>query len=505
MRNGIFPALWVNRGCHSHWQLQPSAMVNWWALRGLRKERIPAILLLFSHTVVSDTLLPHGLQHSRLPCPSLSPGVCSNSCPLSWWCHPTISSSVVPYSSCPQSFPASGSFPRSWLFASGGQSIGVLTLASVLPMIIQCWFPLGLIGLISLQSKGLSRVFSRTIVWKHQFFGTQPSWWSNTHIHRWLALIIQTFVSKVMSLLFNMLSRFVIAFLLRSKCLLISWLQSQSAVILEPKKIKSVTVSIFFPSICHECGWCASLGKVAPVILGGECTVNHRLQLPMTMTSSVFPSICHGQMPWSSFLNVEFEASFFTLLFNLFLFSSRGSSISFCFLPLGWCHLHIWDYCCFTGNLDSSLCFICHLAAISPLPLPTVSREETHDVKTQATVPDSWGAYERNNFIESRFLHLPIHRKARNSLTWDIWFPFINNNLLMFRLPSLSWKNFYITWILPSFPQNSSPSVTWDAVSRAWNPKNSLQVKHSFQLLGCNYFLSPQVSVEGVKSQMFWR
>ena len=124
-----------------------------------------------------------------------------------------------------------------------------------------------------------------------------------------------------MSLLFNMLSRFVIAFLLRSKCLLISWLQSQSAVILEPKKIKSVTVSIFFPSICHECGWCASLGKVAPVILGGECTVNHRLQLPMTMTSSVFPSICHGQMPWSSFLNVEFEASFFTLLFNLFLFN----------------------------------------------------------------------------------------------------------------------------------------------------------------------------------------
>ena len=147
-----------------------------------------------------------------------------------------------------------------------------------------------------------------------------------------------------------------------------------------------------------------------------------------------------GQMPWSSFLNVEFEASFFTLLFNLFLFSSRGSSISFCFLPLGWCHLHIWDYCCFTGNLDSSLCFICHLAAISLLPLPTVSREETLDVKTQATVPNSWGAYERNNFTESRFLHLPIHRKARNSLTWDIWFPFINNNLLMFRLPSLSWK-----------------------------------------------------------------
>ena len=131
------------------------------------------LLLLFSHLVTSDNLWPHGLQHARLPCPLPSPGACSNSCPLSLWCHPTISSSVIPFSSCPQSFPASGSFLMSWLFVSGGQSIGAS--ASVLPMNIQDWFPLGLTGLISLQSKRLSRVFSNTTVQKHQFFGTQPS------------------------------------------------------------------------------------------------------------------------------------------------------------------------------------------------------------------------------------------------------------------------------------------------------------------------------------------
>ena len=131
--------------------------------------------MLFSHSVVSDSLQPHGLQHARLPCPSPSPGVCSNSCPLSWWCYPTISSSVVPFSSCLQSFLALGSFKMSWLFTSGGQSIGASASASVLPMNIQGWFPLGLIGLISLQSKGLSRVFSNTTVGKCQFFSTQPS------------------------------------------------------------------------------------------------------------------------------------------------------------------------------------------------------------------------------------------------------------------------------------------------------------------------------------------
>ena len=143
-------------------------------------------MLLFSRRVMSDSLWPHELQHIRLLCLSLSPIVCSNSCPVSWWYLPTISSSVTPFSSCPQSFLASGYFPMSQLFALNGQSIGASASASVLPMTIQGWFPLGLTGLISLQSKGLSRVFSNTTVWKHQFFGTQPSLWSNSHICTWL-------------------------------------------------------------------------------------------------------------------------------------------------------------------------------------------------------------------------------------------------------------------------------------------------------------------------------
>ena len=118
---------------------------------------------------MSDSLWSHGLQHAWLPCPSLFLGICSKSCPLIWWCHPTISSSVIPFS-CLQSFPASGSFPMSQFFTSGGQSIGTSASASVLPMNIQGWFPLGLTGLISLLSKGLSRVSSRTTVWRHQFF-----------------------------------------------------------------------------------------------------------------------------------------------------------------------------------------------------------------------------------------------------------------------------------------------------------------------------------------------
>ena len=129
-----------------------------------------------------DSLRAHGLQHARLPCPSLSPRVCSNSCPSSRCCHPTISSSVVPFSSHLQFFPASGCFPMSQFFASGGQSIGASTSASVLPTNIQDWFPLGLTGLISLQSNGLSRVFSTTIQ-KHQFFSNHPSLWSNSHIY----------------------------------------------------------------------------------------------------------------------------------------------------------------------------------------------------------------------------------------------------------------------------------------------------------------------------------
>ena len=129
----------------------------------------------FSRSVVSNSLRPHESQHARPPCPSSTPGVYPNSCPSSWWCHPTISSSVVPFSSHLQSFPASGSFPVNQLFASGGQSIGVLASASVLPMNIQDWCPLGWTGWISLQSKGHSRVFSNTTVQKHQFFSAQLS------------------------------------------------------------------------------------------------------------------------------------------------------------------------------------------------------------------------------------------------------------------------------------------------------------------------------------------
>ena len=140
----------------------------------------------FSRSVVSDSLWPDGLQHARPPCPSPPPGVYSNSCPLSWWCHPTISSSVILFSSHLQCFPASGSFQMSQFLALGGQSIGVSASASVLPKNIQDWFPWGLMSFISLQSKGLSRVFSNTTVQKCQFFGTQLSLWSNSHIHTWL-------------------------------------------------------------------------------------------------------------------------------------------------------------------------------------------------------------------------------------------------------------------------------------------------------------------------------
>ena len=132
---------------------------------------------------MSNSLRPHGRQHTRPPCPSPTPRAYSNSCPLSQWGHPTISSSVVPFSSCLQPFPASGCFPVSRLFTSGGQSIGAS--ASVFLMNIQNWSPLGWTGWISLRSKGLSRVLSNTTVQKHQFFGAQPSLWSDSHIHTW--------------------------------------------------------------------------------------------------------------------------------------------------------------------------------------------------------------------------------------------------------------------------------------------------------------------------------
>ena len=164
---------------------------------------------------MSDSLQPHEPQHARPPWPSPTPGVHPNSCPLSQWCHPTISFSVVSFSSCPQSCPASGSYPMSQFFTSGGKSIGVSTSVSVLPMNIQDWFPLGLTGLISVQSKGLSGVFSSTTIWKHQVL------WHSAflmvqllHLYvttgKGIVLTIQTFVGKVMSLLFNTLPRFVI-------------------------------------------------------------------------------------------------------------------------------------------------------------------------------------------------------------------------------------------------------------------------------------------------------
>ena len=186
---------------------------------------------------MSNSLWPHELQHTRPPCPSPTARVHLNPFPLSRWCHPTISSSVVPFSSCPQSLSASGSFQMSQLFTSGGQSIGVSASASVLPINTQDWFPLWWTGCISLQSKGLSRVFSNTTVQKHQFLIQYSAFFIVQLSHPYMttgktiALTRRTFVVKVMSLLFNMLSRLVIAFLPRCKCLLISWLQSPSTVI----------------------------------------------------------------------------------------------------------------------------------------------------------------------------------------------------------------------------------------------------------------------------------
>ena len=178
-------------------------------------------MLLFSRSVMSDFFWPHELQHARLPHPSPSPGVCSNSCPLSQWCHPTISSSV------PLSPPVLSLSQYQGLFQWVGSShqvakvLELQLLASVHPMTIQGWFPLGLTCLISLLSRALSRVFSNTTIWKHQFCSTQSSW-SNSHTHiymttgKTIALTIWPFVGKMMSLLFNMLSWFVIVFLPRN-------------------------------------------------------------------------------------------------------------------------------------------------------------------------------------------------------------------------------------------------------------------------------------------------
>ena len=194
----------------------------------------------FSCSVVSSSLQLHGLQHTWLPCPLPTPGACTNSCLSSWWCHPTISSSVFPFSSRLQSFPESGSFPVSQYFPSGGQSTGISASTSVLPMNIQDWYPLRRTGWISLQSKGTLKSLQHhsskaSILRLSAFFTIQLS---HPYITtgKTIALTRQTFVGKVMSLLLNMLSRLVITFLPRSKRLLISWLQSPSSVILEPPK-----------------------------------------------------------------------------------------------------------------------------------------------------------------------------------------------------------------------------------------------------------------------------
>ena len=198
---------------------------------------------------MSNSATP-GTATCQAVCCSLPAGVCSNSCSLSQWCYLTISFSATPFSLCLESFLDQGLFQ--WV-SSSHQVAKVWELQlqhQVLPTNIQGWFPLGLTGLISLQSKELSRVFSSTTMQKHWFFGAQSSLWSNSHICMWLQkktidLTKQTFVSRVMSLLFNTLSSLVIAFLPRSKHLLISWLQSPTAVILEPKKITSVILSTF--------------------------------------------------------------------------------------------------------------------------------------------------------------------------------------------------------------------------------------------------------------------
>ena len=199
--------------------------------------------------VVSDSLWPHESQHARPPCPSPTPGVYTNSCPLSRWCHPAISSSVIPFPSRLQSFPASESFPISQLFAWGGQSTGVSALASFLPKNTQDWPPLEWTDCLK---SLLQHHSSKASILQHSAFFTVQLSHPYMTTGKTIALTRWTFVGKVMSLLLNMLYRLVVSFLSRSKRLLISWLQSPSAMILEPPKRKSDTVSTVSPSISHE-------------------------------------------------------------------------------------------------------------------------------------------------------------------------------------------------------------------------------------------------------------
>ena len=233
-------------------------MQTMYLLRHLYEEYIKNTSVHFSCSVLSDSL-QHGLQHAGLPCPSPTPRAFSNSYPSSWWYHPTISSSVILFSFCLQSFPASESFPVSQFFASGSQSIGVSASASALPVneysglisFRMDWLDLWLAVQGTLKSLLQHCSSKASILWCSAFFIVQTSHPYMT-TGKDIVLTKRTFVGKVMSLLCNILSRLVIPFLPRSECLLISWLQSLSAVILEPKNIKSLTVSTVSPSICHE-------------------------------------------------------------------------------------------------------------------------------------------------------------------------------------------------------------------------------------------------------------
>ena len=290
------------------------------------------VLLLIQSVVVQSRLTLCNPMDCNTPgftvcCPSLSPRVCSNSCPLSQWCHATISS-CRPLLLLPSIIPSIRVFSNQLGLPPCGHSIGVSVSASVLPMNIQGWFSLELTGLFFLFSKGLSRVFSRTIVQKHPFFGTQFLYGSTlTSIlmevtnGKTVALTIQTFDGKVISLLLNSQSRFVITFLPRSKCLLISWLQSLSSVILDLKKIKSVTVSIFSPSTCHELMgldamififWMLSFKPAFPLssFILIQRLFSSSLLSAIRVVSSAYPRLL-----------MFFLAIFFLFYFILFLFS----------------------------------------------------------------------------------------------------------------------------------------------------------------------------------------
>ena len=258
------------------------------------------------HSVMSDSLWPHESQHARPPGPSPTPVDYSNSCSLIRWWNSAVLSSVVPFPSCPQSLPVSGSFPMNQLFAWGGQSIGISASASVLPMNTQDWPSVGWTGWTFFAVQGTLKSLiqhhsSKAPIFQCSAFSTVQLSHPYITTGKTIALTRQTFVGKVMSLLFNMLFRLVITFPPRSKCLLISWLQSPSAVILEPKKIKSDTASTVSPFISHE-------------MMGPDTMILVFWMLSFKPTFSLF----------------------FTFIKRLFSSSSLSA--------IGWCYLHIWGY-----------------------------------------------------------------------------------------------------------------------------------------------------------------